>query len=203
MSKRRREESEERQSRSRKKKDSSSSDSEDRKKLKKKKKKRSRSSSSSSSPEPSNSNNGSSYYNKNSKLTLDENVLKMVASIKSKSGKKSDEMLVDLLSKMSEAYSDSKSENKDLKEKVVKLELQNQNLRDELAKMKEDNSKFKNVKYVMKEIEPPKPVEPPMKIEPVCMSAYHSSGHRKLKKSRPKKLVKSNKSISPKKIHFL
>ena len=103
-----------------------------------------------------------------SKLTLDENVLKMVASIKSKSGKKSDEMLVDLLSKMSEAYSDSKSENKDLKEKVVKLELQNQNLRDELAKMKaENNSKFKNVKYVMKEIEPPKPVEPPMKMEPV------------------------------------
>ena len=103
-----------------------------------------------------------------SKLTLDENVLKMVASIKSKSGKKSDEMLVDLLSKMSEAYSESKSENKDLREKVVKLELQNQNLRDELAKMKaENNSKFKNVKYVMKEIEPPKPVEPPMKIEPV------------------------------------
>ena len=118
----------------------------------------------------------------------------MVASIKSKSGKKSDEMLVDLLSKMSEAYSDSKSENKDLKEKVVKLELQNQNLRDELAKMKEDNSKFKNVKYVMKEIEPPKPVEPPMKIEPVCMSTQWA---QKIKKSPdPKKLVKSNNYIS-------
>ena len=100
---------------------------------------------------------------------MDENVLKMVASIKSKSGKKSDEMLVDLLSKMSEAYSESKSENKELRERVLKLELQNQNLRDELAKMREDqnNSKFKNVKYVMKEIEPPKPVEPPIKIEPV------------------------------------
>ena len=139
----------------------------------KKKKKRSRSSSSSSSgttPEPSNSNNSnSSSSNKYGKLTMDENVLKMVASIKSKSGKKSDEMLVDLLSKMSEAYSESKSENKELRERVLKLELQNQNLRDELAKMREDQntSKFKNVKYVMKEIEPPKPVEPPMKIEPV------------------------------------
>ena len=52
---------------------------------------------------------------------MDENVLKMVASIKGKSGKKSDEMLVDLLSKMSEAYSESKNENKELNKVILEL----------------------------------------------------------------------------------
>ena len=154
---------------SRKKKDTSSSDSEDRKKAKKKKKKRSRSSSSSSSDETATS---------KSKLTLDENVLKMVASIKGKSGKKSDEMLVDLLSKMSEAYSESKNENKELKDKIEALEVENSSMKDEITKLKEETAKYKNVKYVLnseddtkREKANKKMLEP--KIEPVLPPLPH------------------------------
>ena len=119
---------------------------------------------------------------------MDENVLKMVASIKGKSGKKSDEMLVDLLSKMSEAYSESKNENKELnkvilelKEKMDIMEAENKNLKEELEKMKKEENKFKNVKYVMKTIEPPLPKPEVPKIEPVPLPPPKEDQHRSIR----------------------
>ena len=67
-----------------------------------------------------------------SKLQPDESIIKMVAEMQkgaSKSGKKPDNMLMELLSKMSEAYMAAKTENGEYQQKIDNLAIENRLLR--------------------------------------------------------------------------
>merc|ERR1712086_377497 len=95
-------------------KDSSSSEEESDRAKKKKKKHKKSSSDSSSSSESSNEKDLSNLH-------PDESIIKMVTEMQrgaSKSGKKPDNMLMELLSKMSEAYMSAKTENGEYQQKI-------------------------------------------------------------------------------------
>ena len=67
-----------------------------------------------------------------SKLHPDESIIKMVTEMQkgaSKSGKKPDNMLMELLSKMSEAYMAAKTENGEYQQKIDNLAIENRLLR--------------------------------------------------------------------------
>ena len=67
-----------------------------------------------------------------SKLHPDESIIKMVTEMQkgaNKSGKKPDNMLMELLSKMSEAYMAAKTENGEYQQKIDNLAIENRLLR--------------------------------------------------------------------------
>ena len=67
----------------------------------------------------------------------DDSVFKMVADLqKGKSGKKSDDVVIGLLSKMSEAYMQAKADNKELVAKLEVLEKDKLEMAEEIEKLK-------------------------------------------------------------------
>ena len=124
-----------------------------------------------------------------SNYQLDESVIKMVADLQkggggssSKSSKKPDNMLMELLSKMSEAYMSAKKENGDYQQQIEHLQIENKLLKAQVEKLlrekeekKKENDvlmdtvltsmtkstkKFENTKHIVKdENEEPEPVK--------------------------------------------
>ena len=93
----------------------------------------------------------------------DDSVFKMVADLqKGKSGKKSDDVVIGLLSKMSEAYMQAKADNKELVAKLEVLEKDKLEMAEEIDKLKasaKENAIAKTAKIEKLELLPPKKFE--------------------------------------------
>ena len=93
----------------------------------------------------------------------DDSVFKMVADLqKGKSGKKSDDVVIGLLSKMSEAYMQAKADNKELVAKLEVLEKDKLEMAEEIEKLKasaKENAIAKTAKIEKLELLPPKKFE--------------------------------------------
>ncbi len=138
--------------------DTSSSDEETEKAKDKKKKKNKKKAKSSSDSESEKS----SKDEDKGIIHMDESVLRMMADLKGGKSKKSsgggsDEMLINLLSKMSEAYTKSKKENKELDQRIKALESENKTCKSQIAELK---TQLENKDVTIRSLEAVKPPEP-------------------------------------------
>jgi len=109
-------------------------------KQKKNKKKKAKYKSSSSSSESESDSDEYSKKKKTGIIQMDEVIFRMVADMKGKSSnRKNEEMFMDLLGKMSEAYMKAKQENKELVRHINVLESENIMMKKQITNLKTEN----------------------------------------------------------------